>query len=43
MHVSDALSHLYIDLEENHKITDIIPLNFLQHTTDNCINETYKY
>ena len=41
MHVSDALSHLYT--EENHKITDIIPLNFLQHTTDNCINETYNY
>ena len=41
MHVSDVLCHLYT--EKNHKITDIIPLNFLQHTTDNCINETYKY
>ena len=41
MHVSDVLSHLYT--EENHKITDIIPLNFLQHATNNCINETYKY
>ena len=41
IYVSDVLSHLYT--EENHKITDIIPLNFLQHTTDNCINETYKY
>ena len=27
MHASDALSRLYSD--ENHKITDIIPLNFL--------------
>ena len=41
MYVSDALSWLYI--EENHKITDIIPLNFLQHTADNCTNETYKH
>ena len=41
MYASDALSQLYT--EENHKITDIIPLNFLQHTTDNCTNETYKY
>ena len=41
IHVCDVLSHLYT--EENHKITDIIPLNFLQHTTDNCINKTYKY
>ena len=38
MYVSDALSRLYA--EENHKITDIIPLNFLQHTADNCTNET---
>ena len=30
MYVSDALSRLYT--EENHKITDIIPVNFLQHT-----------
>ena len=41
MYVSDALSQLYT--EENHKITDIIPLNFLQHTVDKCTNETYKY
>ena len=41
MYVSDALSQLYT--EENHKITDIIPLNFLQHTADNCTNEIYKY
>ena len=41
MYVSNALSQLYT--EENHKITDIIPLNFLQHTADNCTNETYKY
>ena len=41
MHVSDALSRLYT--EENHKITDIIPLNFLQHTEDTCTNKTYKY
>ena len=41
MYVSDALSRLYT--EENHKITDIIPLNFLQHTADNCTNDTYKY
>ena len=41
MHIRDALSQFYT--EENHQITDIIPLNFLQHTTDNCINETYKY
>ena len=27
MHVSDAISRLYS--KENHKITDIIPLNFL--------------
>ena len=33
MYVSDAVSHLYT--EENHEITDIIPLNFLQLTTDN--------
>ena len=30
--VSDALSHLYS--EEKHKISDIIPLNFLLHFTD---------
>ena len=41
MYVSNALSQLYT--EENHKITDIIPVNFLQHTADNCTNETYKY
>ena len=41
MYISDALSQLYT--EENHKITDIIPLNFLQHTVDECTNETYKY
>ena len=41
MYISDALTQLYT--EENHKITDIIPLNFLQHTVDNCTNETYKY
>ena len=38
MYVSDVLSWLYT--EENHGITDIIPLNFLQHTADNCTNET---
>ena len=41
IYVSDDLSRLYN--EENHKITDIIPLNFLQHTEDDCVNETYKY
>ena len=41
MYISDALSQLYT--EENHKITDIIPLNFLQHTAGKCTNETYKY
>ena len=30
--VSDALSHLYS--EEKHKISDVIPLNFLLHFTD---------
>ena len=42
MYDSDTLSRLY-NYIENHKITDIIPLNFLQHTEDNCTNETYKY
>ena len=39
--MSVTLSRLYN--EENHKITDIIPLNFLQHTEDKCTNKTYKY
>ena len=34
--VSDALSRLYS--EEKHKISDIIPLNFLLHFTDHKIN-----
>ena len=41
MYVSNPLSRLYT--KENHKITGIIPLNFLQHTEDDCTNETYKY
>ena len=34
--VSDALSRLYS--EERHKISDVIPLNFLLHFTDHKIN-----
>ena len=34
--VSDALSRLYS--EEKHKISDVIPLNFLLHFTDHKIN-----
>ena len=41
MYVSDTLSRLYT--KENHKITDIIPLNFLQYTEDDCTTETYKH
>ena len=37
--VSDALSRLYI--EEKHKITDVIPLNFLAHTADPFIHLEY--
>ena len=35
--VNDALSHLYS--EEKHKISDIIPLNFLRHFTDYKIHK----
>ena len=35
--VSDALSHLYS--EEKHKISDVIPLNFLLHFTDYQIHK----
>ena len=41
MHVSDTLSSLYS--EENHKITDIIPLNFLQHIDEDNIHKSYQY
>ena len=37
--VSDALSQLYI--EEKHKITDVIPLNFLLHTAEPFIHLQY--
>ena len=37
--VSDALSRLYI--EEKHKITDVIPLNFLLHTAQPFIHLQY--
>ena len=37
--VSDALSHLYI--EEKHKISDVIPLNFLLHYSDRQILNNY--
>ena len=37
--VSDALSHLYI--EEKHKITDVISLNFLLHTAEPFIHLEY--
>ena len=37
--VSDALSRLYI--EEKHKITDVIPLNFLAHTAEPFIHLEY--
>ena len=37
--VSDALSRLYI--EEKHKITDVIPLNFLVHTAEPFIHLEY--
>ena len=37
--VSDALSRLYI--EEKHKITDVIPLNFLLHTAEPFIHLEY--
>ena len=40
MYITDALSRLYT--EENHKITDIIPLNFLQHVTDDFIREAIQ-
>ena len=41
MYVSDALSRLYS--EESHEITDIIPLNFLQHIDEEQIYESYSY
>ena len=37
--VSDALSRLYS--EEKHKISDVIPLNFLLHFTDYKIHKDY--
>ena len=37
--VSDTLSQLYI--EEKHKITDVIPLNFLLHTAEPFIHLQY--
>ena len=37
--VSVALSRLYI--EEKHKITDVIPLNFLVHTAEPFIHLEY--
>ena len=37
--VSDTLSRLYI--EEKHKITDVIPLNFLLHTAEPFIHLQY--
>ena len=37
--VSDTLSHLYI--EEKHKISDVIPLNFLLHYSDRQILNNY--
>ena len=37
--VSDALSRIYI--EEKHKITDVIPLNFLLHTAEPFIHLQY--
>ena len=39
--VSDTLSHLYI--EEKHKISDIIPLNFLLHFTDYQFYKEYTH
>ena len=38
--VSNALSRLYS--EEKHKISDVIPLNFLLHFTDYKIHKDYK-
>ena len=37
--LSDALSQLYI--EEKHKVTDVIPLNFLLHTVEPFIHLQY--
>ena len=39
--VSDALSRLYS--EEKHKISDIIPLNFLLHFTDYQFHKEYNH
>ena len=39
--VSDALSRLYI--EEKHKISDVIPLNFLLHFTDYQLHKEYTH
>ena len=41
IHVSDVHSRVYS--EENHKITDIIPLNFLQHVDEDKIHKSYQY
>ena len=37
--VSDTLSHLYI--EEKHKVSDVIPLNFLLHYSDRQLTNNY--
>ena len=37
--VSDALSWLYI--EEKHKVSDVIPLNFLLHYSDRQLTNNY--
>ena len=37
--VSDALSRLYI--EEKHKVSDVIPLNFLLHFSDRQLFQDY--
>ena len=38
--VSDALLHLYI--EEKHKISNVIPLNFLHYSDRQLINNYHK-
>ena len=42
MHTSDALSRLH-NLTDTPDNKDVIPLNFLQHLTPNCIEHPYSH
>ena len=42
MHISDALSRLH-NLTDTPDNKDVIPLNFLQHFTPNCIKHAYSH